>query len=113
MPKSNVESPAWGTVGHKMYVMKENVEQAKFLLEDEFKSYPHVKDNPLGHAGSSRKIFQYIDACIKDGVSCSECKENVYSILGKFGMDGKVEQCNFVTTLDKTHLPLKLVHIAP
>ena len=84
----------------KMNVMKENVEQAKLLLEDEFKSYPHVKDNPLGHAGSSRKIFQYIDACIKDGVSCSECKEDIHSILRKFGMDGKVEQCNWDTTLN-------------
>ena len=80
--------------------MGKNEEQAKKVLENEFNQNPHVLNNPLGHAGSNRKIYEYIDSCIKDGLSCSECKEKLQNILKENGIDKEIEPVNVNTELN-------------
>lgn len=44
--------------------MKSNLELVKDALIDEFTNAPYTRENPLGNAASSRKIQEYIIACV-------------------------------------------------
>lgn len=80
--------------------MGKNEEQARKVLENEFNQNPYVLNNPLGKAVSNRKIYEYIASCIKDGLSCSECKEKLQSILKENGIDKEIEPVNVNTELN-------------
>lgn len=47
--------------------MKYDLESAKEALIEEFTNAPYTREEPLGYAGASRKIQNYLIACVDAG----------------------------------------------
>lgn len=67
--------------------MKYDVESAKEALIDEFTIASHAREDPLGNAGASRKIQNYLIACVETNDAClwDWFEQN---IIHKFGVTG-------------------------
>lgn len=61
--------------------MNETLEEALATLKKELEDYPHVKENPFGESGASRKIYDCIAACVKEKKSKSECRDFIFKIF--------------------------------
>ena len=80
--------------------MGENEEHARKILENELEQFAYTRINPLGHAGGSRKFYEYVAACIKDGVACNDCKEKLQAILKEHGINHEIGPVNVNTELN-------------
>lgn len=60
----------------------DKIESTKNILKSEFEQFPYVKNDGIwGHAGTSRKLFDYISACVDNGEDVSECKDWLLNLL--------------------------------
>lgn len=69
--------------------MNETLEEALATLKSEFEVHPHVKENPFGVAGSNRKIYDCIAACIKEKKPKSECRDLMIKIFKENEIDAE------------------------
>ncbi len=63
--------------------MDKTVEQAKNVLVADLEDAPHVLEDPLGEGVTSRKIQDYVFACVTNGISKSDCVDWLYDLYHK------------------------------
>lgn len=68
--------------------MELSVREATDMLYDEFDRLPYTVHEPLGNAGTDRKIRNLIFACIHENLPRTDCESAMNSIINSFPFDG-------------------------
>ena len=66
-----------------------NVESAKNFLLDEVAKNKHTYDNPFGNAASSRKIVEYLYACVMSEENVADSKDWLYQLYANQSDEAK------------------------
>ncbi|MDH6304286.1 tRNA-dihydrouridine synthase [Parabacteroides sp. PF5-5] len=68
-----------------------SLDSAKEILQNEINDSPHVKNGLLGHAGTFRKIKEYVIESAIAGETEEECKGWFRSFLKENGIEDEFE----------------------
>lgn len=77
--------------------MMQDVERARKKLKADLADCPYTLDNPFGHAGTYRKIQDYLFTCVVENEDRVKCKDWLYKL---YDAQTEYEKDKFVSKVD-------------